>query len=207
MKAAIIFCLALATTLNAADKKPKAMRSKGDVLFTDEFKSDKIDEKWQHAKGAEAAKFTIIDGALEMDQHSAKAAVIWRAFDAPVQDASMQLLMRPWACNWIAFGFYGNGERAVAERKLNIAVTKNGGVSVRDVENQDSLKAVNTKSAPEEWQRVLFESKGDKITISVNDREVLEYKTELTDGPKAGILLNLYGGKGSVDEIEVKVIK
>lgn len=193
--------------LSAADKKPKAMRTKGEVILLEEFKSDKLDDQWQHTKGAEAAKFAVTDGALEMDQHAAKGAVIWRDFDAPVQDASIQLLVRPWACNWIAFGFYGSGERAVAERKLNIAVTKTGAVSVRDVEKQDSLKAVNTKSEPDQWQRILFESKGDKITISVNDREVLEYKTDLTAGPKAGILLNLYGGKGSVDEIEVKSLK
>ncbi len=207
MKSVLFFLLVLTTALPAADKKPKAMRAKGDTILLDDFKSDKLDEKWVHPKGEAAAKFTITDGVLELDQHAAKAAVIWRNFDTPVQDASIQLLVRPWACNWIAFGFYGSGERAVAERKLNIAVTKNGAVSVRDVEKQDSLKAVNTKSAPDEWQRILFESKGDKITISVNDREVLEYKTELTKGEKAGILLNLYGGKGSVDEIEVKELK
>ena len=48
---------------------------------------------------------------------------------------------------------------------------------------------------------------GDKIVISVNDREVLEYKTELTVGEKAGVLINLYGGKGSVDEIEAKALR
>ncbi len=207
MKTVLISFLVLGTMLHAADRKPKAMRAKGETILLDDFKSDKLDEKWTHPKGEEAAKFSITDGVLELDQHAAKAAVIWRNFDTPVQDASIQLLIRPWACNWIAFGFYGSGERAVAERKLNIAVTKNGAVSVRDVEKQDSLKAVNTKSAPDEWQRILFESKGDKITISVNDREVLEYKTELTKGEKAGILLNLYGGKGSVDEIEVKTLK
>jgi hypothetical protein len=207
MKAILSFLLLFAVTLDAADKKPKAMRTKGEVLFADEFKSDKLDEKWVHAKGADGAKFLIKDGALELDQGGAKAAVIWRAFDTPVQDASIQLLVRPWACNWIALGFYEPGERPGGERKINIAVTKNGAVSVRDVENQDSLKAVNSKSAPDEWQRILFESKGDKITVFVDDREVLELKTKLTQGEKAGILLNLYGGKGSVDEIEVKVLK
>lgn len=207
MKAAIILCLALATVLHAADKKPKAMRTKGEVLFADEFKSDKLDEKWEFNKSADGAKFPIKDGALELDQGGAQGAVIWRAFDTPVQDASIQLLVRPWACNWIAFGFYGPGDRPGGERKLNIVIAKTGAVAIRDVKNQDSLKAANTKLPPEEWQRVSFESKGDKITVSVNDREVLEYKTELTEGEKAGILLNLYGGKGSVDEVEVKVIK
>lgn len=207
MKLILPLLLLSAVTLPAADKKPKAMRTKGETVLLEEFKSDKIDEKWRHAKGADAAKFTVTDGALELDQGGARAAVIWRDFDAPVQDASIQLLVRPWACNWIAFGFYGSGERAVAERKINIAVTKNGGVSVRDVQSQDSLKAANTKIPPEEWQRVCFESKGDKIIVSVNDREVIEYKTELTKGEKAGILINLYGGKGSVDEIEVKSLK
>ncbi len=207
LKAAIILCLALATVLHAADKKPKAMRTKGEVLFADEFKSDKLDEKWEFNKSADGAKFPIKDGALELDQGGAQGAVIWRAFDTPVQDASIQLLVRPWACNWIAFGFYGPGDRPGGERKLHIVVAKTGAVAIRDVKNQDSLKAVNTKIPPEEWLRVSFESKGDKITVSVNDREVLEYKTELTEGEKAGVLLNLYGGKGSVDEIEVKVLK
>lgn len=206
MKTILLLLLSVAA-LQAADKKPKAMRTKGETILADEFKSDKLDEKWVYAKGAEAAKFEITDGALVMDQAGSKGAVIWRNFEAPVQDASVQLLVRPWACSWIAFGFYGPGERPGAQRKINIAVTKNGAVAVRDIEKQDSLKAANTKIPPEEWQRVCFESKGDKITVQVNDRVVLEYKTELTQGEKVGILLNLYGGKGSVDEIEVKVLK
>ena len=133
MKSALFALLMLTTALPAADKQPRAMRSKGEVLFADEFKSDKLDEKWVHAKGADGAKFPIKDGALELDQGGAQAAVIWRAFDTPVQDASIQLLVRPWACNWIAFGFYEPGERPGAERKINIAVTKNGALSVRDV--------------------------------------------------------------------------
>ncbi len=203
----ILLLLLSVVALQAADKKPKAMRTKGEVLFADEFKSDKLDEKWIFPKGEEAAKFEITDGALVLDQAGAKGAVIWRNFETPVQDASVQLLVKPWACSWIAFGFYGPGERPGAQRKINIAVTKNGAVAVRDIEKQDSLKAANTKIPAEEWQRVCFESKGDKITVQVNDRVVLEYKTELTTGEKAGLLLNLYGGKGSVDEIEVKVLK
>ncbi len=207
MKVFAFTFLILATTLHAADKKPKAMRTKGEVILADDFKSDKLDEKWVHAKGEDTAKFPIIDGALELDQAGAKAAVIWRAFETPVQDATVQLLVKPYACNWIAFGFYGPGATPGAQRKINIALTKNGAVSVRDVLSQESLKAANTKIPADEWQRVCFESKGDKITVQVNDRVVLEYKTELTTGEKAGILLNLYGGKGSVDEIEVKVLK
>ena len=57
MKAILSFLLLFAVTLHAADKKPKAMRAKGEVLFADEFKSDKLDEKWVHAKGADGAKF------------------------------------------------------------------------------------------------------------------------------------------------------
>lgn len=207
MKTLLLCLLVIGSVLQAADKKPKTMRLKGELLFADEFKSDKLDEKWIFTKGDEAAKFTITDGALQMDQSAARGAVIWRDFETPVQDASVQLLVRPWACSWIAFGFYGPGERAVAERKINIALTKNGAVAVRDVQSQTNLKAANIKSAPEDWQRISFESKGDKITVQVNDRVVLEYKTEVTLGEKAGVLLNLYGGKGSVDEIEVKTLK
>ena len=203
----MLLCLALTTALHAADKKPKAMRLKGDVIFADDFKGEKLDEKWVHAKGEEAAKFEIIDGVLLMDQAASKGAVIWRAFEAPVQDVSVQLLVKPWACNWIAFGFYTPGERPGAQRKLNIAVTPNGAVVVRDVEDPKVLKSANTRIPSTEWQRVLFESKGDKITVQVNDQMVLEFKTELTQGEKAGLLLNLYGGKGSVDEIEVKKLK
>ncbi len=207
MKRIVLLCLALTTALHAADKKPKAMRLKGDVIFADDFKGEKLDEKWVHAKGEEAAKFEIIDGVLLMDQAASKGAVIWRAFEAPVQDVSVQLLVKPWACNWIAFGFYTPGERPGAQRKLNIAVTPNGAVVVRDVEDPKVLKSANTRIPSTEWQRVLFESKGDKITVQVNDQMVLEFKTELTQGEKAGLLLNLYGGKGSVDEIEVKKLK
>ena len=63
-----------------------------------------------------------------------------------------------------------------------------------------------TRLATKGWTPTTLEP-GDKITISINDREVIEFKTDLTQGEKAGILLNLYGGKGSVDEIEVKAIK
>ena len=157
-----------------------------------------------HAKGEEAAKFEIIDGTLLMDQAASKGAVIWRAFEAPVQDASVQLLVKPWACSWIAFGFYTPGDKPGLQRKINIAITPNGAVVVRDVENQKVLKSATTRIPSTEWQRVAFESKGDKIIVQVNDEAVLELKTELTQGEKAGLLLNLYGGKGSVDEIEVK---
>ena len=207
MKRCLLLCLALTTALCAADKKPKAMRLKGDVIFADDFKAEKLDEKWVYAKGEEAAKFEIINGTLLMDQAAGKGAVIWRAFEAPVQDVSVQLLAKPWACSWIAFGFYTPGDRPGAQRKLNIAVTPNGAVVGRDVESQKVLKSANTRIPSTEWQRVAFESKGDKITVQVNDQMVLEFKTELTQGEKAGLLLNLYGGKGSVDEIEVKKLK
>ncbi|MDI1311182.1 hypothetical protein [Prosthecobacter sp.] len=207
MKHILLLCLALTTVLHAADKKPKAMRLKGDVILADDFKAEKLDEKWVYAKGEEAAKFEIADGALLMDQAAGKGAVIWRAFDAPVQDVSVQLLVKPWACSWIAFGFYAPGDRPGGQRKLNVAVTPKGAVVVRDVKNQEVLKSANTRIPSTEWQRVAFESKGDKITVQVNDRVVLELKTELTEGEKAGVLLNLYGGKGSVDEVEVKKVK
>lgn len=203
----ILLLLLLVTPLSAADKKPKAMRTKGEVLFADDFAAEKLNEKWQFNKGANGAKFVIKEGELELDQGGAQGAVIWRAFDSTVQDGSIQLLVKPWACNWIAFGFYGPGDRPGGERKLNVAISKTGGVVIRDVKSQDALKSANTRIPGEEWQRVCFESKGDKIVISVNDREVLEYKTELTVGEKAGVLINLYGGKGSVDEIEAKVLK
>jgi hypothetical protein len=207
MKRILLLSLALTIALHAADKKPKLMRLKGEVIFADDFKGEKLDEKWVYAKGEEAAKFEVTDGTLLMDQAAGKGAVIWRAFEAPVQDVSVQLLVNPWACSWIAFGFYTPGDRPGAQRKLNIAVTPNGAVVVRDVESQKVLKSANTRIPSTEWQRVAFESKGDKITVQVNDQAVLEFKTELTQGDKAGLLLNLYGGKGSVDEIEVKKLK
>ncbi|WP_395744726.1 hypothetical protein [Prosthecobacter sp.] len=209
MKTVLLLCLLLAATTatHAADKKPKAMRLKGDVILTDDFKSEKLDEKWVYAKGEEAAKYEIVDGTLLMDQAGSKGAVLWRAFDAPVQDASIQLLVKPWACMWIAFGFYTPGDRPGAQRKVNIAVTQNGAVVVRDVDGVKVLKSAATRIPASEWERVTFESKGDKITVQVNDQQVLEIKTELTVGPKAGILLNLYGGKGNVAEIEVKRLK
>lgn len=211
MKLRLFLCLLLAASsaAHAAEKKPpKAMRLKGDVILADDFKAEKLDEKWIFPKGEEAAKFEAATGALVMDQSAAKGAVIWRAFDAPVEDASIQLLVKPWACSWIAFGFYTPGERPGAQRKINIAVTPTGVVAVRDVGSQTNLKAANTRvDAAKEWQRVAFESKGDKLTVMVNDKAVIELKTELTQGPKAGILLNLYGGKGSVDEVEVKTLK
>lgn len=207
MKHILLLCLALTTVLNAVDKKPKAMRLKGDVILADDFKAEKLDEKWVYAKGEEAAKFEVVDGALLMDQAAGKGAVVWRAFEAPVQDVSVQLLVKPWACSWIAFGFYAPGDRPGAQRKINIAVTPKGAVVVRDVDNQKVLKSANTRIPSTEWQRVAFESKGDKITVQVNEQVMLELKTELTEGEKAGVLLNLYGGKGSVDEIEVKKLK
>ncbi|MBN8419702.1 MAG: hypothetical protein J0L73_12350 [Verrucomicrobia bacterium] len=207
MKRIALLCFALAAMVHGADKKPKAMRLKGEVVFADDFKAEKLDEKWVHAKGDEAAKFEIADGTLLMDQAAGKGAVIWRAFEAPVTDVSVQLLVKPWACSWIAFGFYAPGDRPGAQRKINVAVTPKGAVVVRDVENQKVLKSANTRIESTEWLRVAFESKGDKITVLVNDQSVLELKTELTQGEKAGLLLNLYGGKGSVDEIEVKKLK
>ena len=207
MKTLLILCFAFTAALHAADKKPKAMRMKGDVIFADDFKTGKLDEKWVHAKGEEAAKFEITDGVLVMDQAASKGAVIWRAFEAPVKNASIQLLVNPWSCSWIAFGFYAPGDRPGMQRKLNIAVTPKGAVVVRDVESQKVLKSANTRIPAKEWQRVAFESKDDKITVQVNDQVVLELKTELTQGEKAGVLLNLYGGKGGVSEIEVKALK
>ena len=208
MKPLLLLCLVLTTMLHAADKKPpKAMRLKGDVILADDFKAEKLDAKWVYPKGEEAAKFEIIDGTLLMDQAAGKGAVIWRAFEAPVQNVSVQLLLKPWACSWIAFGFYTPGDQPGAQRKINIAITQKGAIAVRDVEGAKNLKVANTQIPSTEWQRVAFESKGDKITVQVNDEVVLELKTQLTEGDKAGLLLNLYGGKGSVDEIEVRKMK
>lgn len=209
-----LLLLAAALPASAADKKPRPMRTKdvraGEVLIADAFDGEKLDAKWQFNKGGDefGAKFPIKEGAVEMDQGNAQGAVLWREFPAQTQDGSIQLLVKPWACNWIAFGFYGPPDEAdkrpAAHRRLAVVVSKNGAVIIRDVKSNDSLKSVNLKLAPDEWHRVCFESKGDKITIQVNDRVALEYKTELTTGPKAGVLINLYGGKGSVDEIDVK---
>lgn len=207
MKLALLICLSLSAMLHAADKKPKAMRLKGDVLFADDFKGEKLDEKWIHAKGEQAPKFEVADGALLIDQSAANGVALWRAFDTPVQNASVQLLAKPWACKWIAFGFYGPGERPGAQRKLNIVVAPRGAVAVHAVDGQKTLKAANTRIPETEWQRIAFESKGDKVTVQVNDQTVIELKTELTEGEKAGLMLTLYGGKGSVGEIEVKSLK
>ena len=174
MKRIVLLFFALATMVHGADKKPKAMRLKGDVIFADDFKAEKLDEKWVYAKGAEAAKFEIAEGALLMDQAAGKGAVIWRAFDAPVQDISVQLLVKPWACSWIAFGFYAPGDRPGAQRKINIAVTPKGAVVVRDVENQKVLKSANTRIESTEWQRVAFESKGDLRTSRCTPFSVLK---------------------------------
>ncbi len=208
MKLALLLCLALTATLHAADKKPKAMRLKGEVILADDFKGEKLDEKWNHAKGEQAAKFEIVDGVLAIDQAAApNGAVIWRAFEKPVQNASVQLLVKPWACKWIAFGFYAPGERPGAQRKINIVVAPRGAVAVHSIEGLKTLKAANTRIPDTEWQRIAFESKGDKVTVQVNDQTVIELKTELTEGEKAGLMLTLYGGKGSVGEIEVKALK
>lgn len=67
MKRIALLCLVLATMVQGADKKPKAMRLKGDVIFADDFKGEKLDEKWLHAKGEESAKFEIVDGVLTLD--------------------------------------------------------------------------------------------------------------------------------------------
>ncbi len=214
MKTILLLSLVLAVPLCAADKKPKPMRMKdiraGETLIADNFDGEKLDAKWQFNKGGDefGAKFSVKDGALELDQGGAKGAVLWREFPTQTQDGSIQLLVKPWACNWIAFGFYGPPDEAdkrpAAHRRLAVVISKNGGVVIRDIESRDPLKAVNLKLAADEWHRVCFESKGDKITIQVNDRVALEYQTELTTGPKAGLLINLYGGKASVDEVEVK---
>lgn len=103
----------------------------------------------------------------------------------------------------MAFGFYGPGERPAAQRKINIVIAPGGAVAVHDVENRETLKTANTRIPEAEWRRISLESKDDKITVQVNDQVVMELKTGLTQGAKAGVLLNLYGGKGSVDEIEV----
>jgi hypothetical protein len=210
MKHCLIFCLALTTVLHAADKadkKPKAMRMKGDVILADDFKGEKLDEKWNYAKGEQAAKFEIANGVLLIDQAAGNGAVIWRAFEEPVQNASVQLLVKPWACKWIAFGFYGPGERPGVQRKINIVVSPRGAVAVHAIEGQKSLKAANTRIPDTEWQRISFESKGDKVTVQVNDQAIIELKTDLTQGEKAGLMLTLYGGEGSVGEIEVKGVK
>lgn len=217
MKAVCLLLLLPFASLSAADKRPKSMKTKdiraGETLLVENFDAEKLDEKWQFNKGGGefGSKFPIKDGALELDQGGAQGAVIWREFPTQTQDGAIQLLVRPWACNWIAFGFYGppneTDKRPAANRTLAVVVNKNGGVAIRDVKSHDVLKSANTRIPLEEWRRVCFESKGDKITIQVNDKVVLEFKTELTAGPKAGILLNLYGGKGSVDEIEVKAAK
>ena len=65
------------------------------------------------------------------------------------------------------------------------------------------LKSTKTDIKPGDWWRVSIESRDDKLLVRVNGKDMAELKHPGTAGDKKGVLVNLYGGIGLIDEVKV----
>lgn len=217
MKAAaalILACIPLiSTAVHAADKQPKEMRPKllreGEIVVSDDFSAAELDKSWKIPAGDFAGKVTLQDGAALIETGVGRQGYIYRKFDAGVSDASIQLLMKPVSSAWMGVRFMTPGDDSGKSWKLATIIYATG--FVRAVEPDASadanklkvLKSAKTDIKAGEWWRVSIESRDDKLLVRVNGKDMIELKHPGTAGEKAGVLVNLYGGNGLVDEVKV----
>ena len=212
MKTTALILLALTvamTNATAADRVPKEMRPKllreGKVLVEDKFDGTELDKKWLIPKGDDAGTVTIEQGHAVIAAGAGRQGVIWQKFDAGVTDAGVQLLMKPFACTWMGIRFTATTEPGDRQWKIGVIIYESGFVRVvvPDGLKLKVLKSVRTELKKGDWWRVSLESKGDRYFVRVNGEELIDLKQPETEGPKLGVMVNLYGGKGAIDEVKV----
>lgn len=197
----------------AADRVPKEMRPKllreGKVLVQDSFDAKELDKKWTTPRGEDAGKVTIENGRAIISSGAGTQGVILQRLEPGVTDASIQLLMKPTACRWMGVRFTSTDEAGERKHRWSIATIIYESGMVRavtpdgDETNLKVLKAAKTNIKKDEWWRVSVESKGDRYFIRVNGEDMIDIKAPETEGRKYAVLVNLYGGKGEIDDVKV----
>ncbi|MBL9129899.1 MAG: hypothetical protein JNG86_01775 [Verrucomicrobiaceae bacterium] len=215
MKAAAALILATATLISipaaGADKIPKEMKPKllreGAVLLEDDFSAEKLNDGWIIPKGDFAGKVELKDGTALIETGTGRQGFIYRKLQSGTNDAGVQLLMKPTSSTWMGVRFMTTTEPGVRQWKIATIIYANGFVRVVEPEEDENklkvIKSAKTDIKPGEWWRVSVESEGDKYLVRVNGKEMIEIKHPGTTGDKLGVMVNLYGGNGLIDEIKV----
>ncbi|MFO1438035.1 MAG: hypothetical protein U1F81_06890 [Verrucomicrobiaceae bacterium] len=215
MKAAplSILLLGLHFSVLAADKTPKEMRPKllreGQVLVADDFSAAEIDKGWRIPQGEFAGKVTLQNGAALIETGVGRQGYIYRQFEAGTADASIQLLMKPVSSTWMGVRFMTEGEDGAKNWKIATIIYASGIVRVvepdatADAAKLKVLKSTKTDIKPGDWWRVSIESREDKLLVRVNGKDMAELKHPGTADDKKGVLVNLYGGTGLIDDVKV----
>lgn len=208
-----ILLLSLHFSVFAADKTPKEMSPKllreGQVLVTDDFSAAEIDKGWRIPQGEFAGKVSLQDGAALIETGVGRQGYIFRKFEAGTTDAGIQLLMKPVSSTWMGVRFMTEGEDGAKNWKIATIVYASGIIRVvepdasADAAKLKVLKSAKTDIKPGEWWRVSIESRDDKLLVRVNGKDMAELKHPATAGEKTGVLVNLYGGTGLIDEVKV----
>jgi hypothetical protein len=215
MKAASvsILLLSLHFSVLAADKLPKEMRPKllreGQVLLSDDFSAAELDKGWQIPAGEFSGKVELQNGAALVETGVGRQGYIYRPFTPALTDASVQMLMKPVSSTWMGLRFMTPGEDRARSWKIAVLIYASGHIRVvepdttADVNKLKVLQQAKTDIKPGEWWRVSFESRDEKLLVRVNGEDVIELKHPATSGEKVGVLVNLYGGKGLIDDVKV----
>ena len=209
MKTLLMTFLSLASYTIAADKIPKQMRPKlikdGTVVIDEKFSAAELDKKWLVPKGDFAGSVKLIDGVVEIESGTGRQGAIWQRLPEGVTDAGVQALMKPTSVNWMGVRFLAANPEEQRSWKVAVIIYSTGFVRavIPDDNKLKVIKSAKINLTREDWWRVYVESKGDKLNVRVNGEDIFQIDTPETQGPKTGFMVNLYGGKGLVDDIQL----
>ena len=203
-----VFMLAV-TIASAADKKPKAMTPKlveaSTILVQDDFAAEKPDPKW--ISEGDGSGIIIEEGALRIDGPAGGTRGLAETkFAEPVQDVHLQFLLKPLACQSIAFGFrqktafgysvYGEIARfGVVDRTLSPPGQPPYVSSFKPV------TVATEQKDPKAWRRISIECKGNKLLVRQDNKKVAELEHPFVGEEKTAFVLAGYGGVFMIDEV------
>lgn len=189
----------------AAGGKPRAARPKlvrhSAPLIQDSFDEAPLNEKWVSAGERTKCEVEFREGAAVLAQAGDGQGLLYQRFAAPVENAIIDVLLKPFACKWVSIGFLVADESRPFKRLLAVVLNELGGCSLHDVESRTVIKTARTRIKNDIWRRVTMEAKGDSVLVQIDGEEVLKEKTPLIAPAKTGMAITLYGGKAMVDDL------
>ena len=195
--------------LAAAGGKPRAVRPKlvrtSTPLIQDAFDAAPLSEKWVSAGERTKCEVEFREGAAVLAQAGDGQGFLYQKFAAPVENAVIDVLVKPFACKWVSVGFLVADESRPFKRLLAVVLNELGGCSLHDVEGRQAIKAMRNKIKNDEWRRLTMEARGDAVLVQIDGEEVLKEKTPLIAPAKTGMAITLYGGKAMIDDLVVSV--